>query len=491
MLMWILLALIIAGAYFYFFVEQQGPESREPNPQVLQAVHREIPAIHALVVQEDGDAGNRRMVQCEAGKCSVRRAPESIEGEALFDGENWYRYANAGDEARKRIVLERIDSSGAAHTITEENILVRPRDMIISVDGGKLAYFLDNISDAKGLTELWVYDSKEGGTRVVAEKLTKNNIASPVRWNASSRVAWFLQEEKKKQLTVVRMHGATAAAGFAHVDWNIHAKAAESGAMDINDDATLVAFAEESSGPVSKLFVAKEGGGMIQKSVKGTVVFLQWTQGDSLVYAVQDGGDISFWMANTEKEWPITRMAATFESARSVHASQGKSLAFVASPRNGETHVYVLQIESGNIKDEAIVPQFAGRTHLVQASASNSGAAFAQFAEHAISDSELIAFIEQHIQEISGQQSARLTRILVTDALHTCLVDYVDDAGQEQRIQVAIMDILHPEWRVLGRYTVVNGKWIRSEEGAGREPGVVRLYEWEEALSQWILKNTF
>lgn len=488
-LAWILVAFIGAGAFF-FLLEDGSFAEDETKAQVASIASSHISAIDALLVQEDLQSNTRRIIQCSANGCAPKKAPDSIGGDALFDGENWYRYIDVEKDGAAHVVLEKGDSAGAAQTITEENPLVRPRDMILSVDGGKLAYFLDNISDDKNLTELWVYDRAEGGTRVVAEKLSKKNIASPVRWSASSHVAWFLQDGKGKQLMVVRMNGASSAAGFSGVDWEEHQDAADNGSMDINDDATLVAFAESPYPAFSKLFVARENGATIQKSIKGQVVFLRWIEGDALLYAVQDGKDIAFWMANAEKEWPITRMAANFVSARSVDTSGEDAVAFVASPRSGESHLYVLQVASGNIKDEAVIPQFSGKTHLVQASdRGKSGAALGSAG--VFSDSILVAFIEDHIRRISGESSPQPTRILITDTQNTCLVDYLDDDGQEQRIQVAIIDALHPEWRVLDQYRVVNGIWTSTKGGQGREPKATRLYEWEEGLSQWILKKTF
>ncbi len=478
-----------AGAFFLLREDKISLEG-ETKAQVASITSSNIPAIDALLVQENSESNTRRIIQCSANGCAPQKAPQSALSDARFDGSSWYRYVDAEKDGATYAVLERLDSAGNTQTITEENPLVRPRDMILSVDGGKLAYFLDNISDDKNLTELWVYDSSEGGTRVVAEKLSKKDIASSVRWSASSHVAWFLQDGKEKQLMVVRMNGASSAAGFSGVDWEEHQEAADIGIMDINNDATLIAFAESPYPAFSKLFVARENGPTIQKSIKGQVVFLRWIEGDALLYAVQDGKDIAFWMANAEKEWPITRMAADFVSARSVDTSGEDAVAFVASPRRGESHLYVLQVASGNIKDEAVIPQFPGKTHLVQASErGESGAALGSAG--ALSDSILVAFIEEHLLGISGANSPQPTRILITNTPNTCFVDYIDDAGQDQRLQVAIIDAVYPEWRVLGRYKVINGIWTSLDGGDGNEPKALRLYEWEEALSQWILKKSF
>lgn len=486
---WIFFALVGAGVIFFLKEDKISLED-ETKAQVASITDSNIPPVDALIVQEDADVSTRRILQCGANGCLPQKAPKSIGGDALFDGENWYRYVDTEKDGTAHVVLEKVDFAGNTRTITEENPLVRPRGMMVSVDGGKLAYFLDNISDDKNLTELWVYDSLEGGTRVVAEKLSKKDIASSMRWSASSQVAWFLQDGEGKQLMAVSMNGVSSPAMFAGIDWEEHSEAADHGIMDINDDAKLVAFAESSYPAFSKLYVARENGPAIQKSIKGQVVFLRWMKDDALLYAVQDGKDVAFWIANAEKEWPITRMAANFESARSVGGSGEEAVAFIASPRNGEKHLYVLDVASGNIKDEAIIPQFSGKTHLVQVR-ERGGAGAVLGSSSALSDSVLVAFIEDHIPGISGESRPQPARILITDTPNTCFVDYLDDAGQEQRIQVAIIDAVHPEWRILGRYKVVNGIWASAEGGPVNEPKAIRLYEWEDILSQWILKKQF
>ncbi len=486
---WILVLLLGAGTYLFF----QGNSFQDDNlnAQVMNSSPKDIPSINALLVQVDEASESRRILECSANGCTPKEPPKSVNGSPLSDGTNWYRYAERTEKNNtKATVLEKVDNGGNVQTITEENPLVKPRAMMISTDGTKIAYFLDNIHDESKLTELWTYDSKEGGAKVIAENLHRPDIASQVRWNASSRVVWFLQDTaKNKELVVASLGGGPAGTRFTGVDWNDHVKVADTGVMDISDDASLVAFAEPSAFGFSKLSVVRGSEPKLQKSVKGDVVFVRWMENGGLLYAIQDGKNLSFWMANAEKEWPITRMSAVFESAHSA-GSSGLA-AFVASPREGERHLYVLQIGTGLIKDETVIPSFSGKTYLVQTSERGQGVSAVAGISSEVSDGVLVSFVEQHIQAMTQDKGAKATRILVTDSPNALFVDYVDGNGLDQRILVRVIDATNPEWKVVATYKTINGIWKRSDAAGDPEPKALRLYEWEDSLSQWILKQTF
>lgn len=485
---WAILVLLAVGTYLFF----QGNSFQDTDTQarVVSPSPKDIPSLNALLVQVDEKSETRRILECNANGCTPKEPPKSVGGSPLSDGTNWYRYTERTEKNNeKATVLEKVDNEGNVQTITEENPLVKPRSMMISTDGTKIAYFLDNIHDGESLTELWAYDSKEGGAKVIAEKLHRPDIASQVRWNASSRVVWFLQDTKKnKELIVAPLGGQGAVPKFTSVNWNDHAQVADRGVMDINDTASLVAFAEPITSGFSRLTVVRGSEQGLQKSIKGTVVFVRWMENDGLLYAVQDGKNLSFWMANAEKEWPITRMSAVFESAHSAGASG--LAAFIASPRENERHLYVLQIATGLIKDETVIPAFSGKTHLVQTSERGVGSAVAG-ATTALSDGTLVSFVEQHIQSITQDNGAKASRILLTDSPNTLFVDYIDSKAMDQRVLVTVIDATNPEWKVVAAYKTMNGIWKRSDTTGDKEPKAVRLYEWEESLSQWILKQTF
>lgn len=488
-LFWIVLALLGAGTYLFF--QGNSFKQEDVKADVVSSIPKDIPSLNALLVQVDEKSENRRILQCTATGCIPKDPPKSVGSNPLSDGTNWYRYAEhiQKESSKTSTVLEKVDNEGNVQTITEENPLVKPRAMMLSTDGTKIAYFLDNIHDSLNLTELWVYDSKEGGAKVIAEKLRRPDIASPVRWNASSRLTWFLQEtQKNKELIVAPLGGGMAAPKFTSVNWNDHVKATESGVMDINDDASLIAFAEPTIAGFSKLMVVRGSDGALQKSVKGNVVFVRWMEDDGLLYAVQDGRNLSFWMASSKKEWPITRMNAVFESAHSAGTSG--LAAFIASPRENERHLYILQIATGLIKDETVIPSFPGKTHVVQTSERGQGSAVAGI-RSGISDGALVSFIEDHIRTMIQDAGAIPARILITDAPNTMFVDYKDGRGLDQRILVAVIDAANPEWKLVAKYKTINGIWKRSDAAGDKDPKALRLYEWEESVAQWILKQTF
>ena len=205
-LFWILVVLLGVGTYLFF--QGNSFQNDTTQVQIAESVPKDIPSLNALLVQVDENTGNRRILDCSERGCIPKVPPVSVKESPLSDGTNWYRYAERQEKNNKTAtVLEKVDSQGNVKTITEENPLVKPRAMMISTDGTKIAYFLDNIHDKLDLTELWTYDSKEGGTKVIVEKLLRRDIASKVRWNASSRVVWFLQEHEKKELIAASLSG--------------------------------------------------------------------------------------------------------------------------------------------------------------------------------------------------------------------------------------------------------------------------------------------
>ncbi|MEK7500195.1 MAG: hypothetical protein AAB649_06360 [Patescibacteria group bacterium] len=487
---WVLI-IFLGGVTILFFVGNSFTKEDELLP-AMQPVAQTFPSVDALLVQVDEKTGSRRILECSEIGCKSINPPASVGVNPLSDGTSWYRYAEHTDKKNKIpvTVLEKIDNKGNVQTITEENPLVKPRAMMLSTDGTKIAYFLDNIHDSEDLTELWVFDSKEGGAKVIAEKLHRKDIASNVRWNASSRVTWFLEEAQQAKLIIASLGGGTAKTGFTGIDWNEHRRVADTGVMDITDDMTRVAFAKPGTAGYSNLFIARESEPAVPKSIKGKVVFVRWMENSSLLFAVQDGRSLTFWMKNETKEWPIARMDGVFESAHSPGSSA--LTAFVASPRVGEKHLYVLQLETGRMKDEVRIPNFPGKTYVVQTKESDkySSQAVAGVAS-VMPDNEIVAFLEEHVKSIVEDSNAKPSRLLITDMPNTMFVDYTDSAGVDQRILVTVVDVMNPEWNVVARYKTINGIWNRADISGDKDPKVLRLYEWEEQVSQWILKQTY
>ena len=211
----------------------------------------------------------------------------------------------------------------------------------------------------------------------------------------------------------------------------------------------------------------------------------------ALFYAVQNGENLTFWMANTTKEWPIARMKAQFQSAHSTGSPD--LAAFIANPRTNESHLYVLQIATGLVQDQMVLPKLAGSTsYVVQA---NEAATVRDQAVAGItatlSDSVLTAFIQTQIQKITSDAKAKAIRIITTDSANTVYVDYTNASEDTHRIVVTVQDAIYPSWKVLATYSISGGQWTRSGLSHGADPNNVKMYEWEDSLSQWILKTVY
>lgn len=479
-------ALIIGGL---LVMSQRVIKGGEKSPQVLSA-SKTVPSLQALLVQSNSTT--KKLLSCSEKGCSVIPAPSSGNQDSFSDGSAWYGYSVHQDKKGNEIVaLEKTKADGSVEKISEQNQLVKPRGLTMSSDGTKVAYFLDNIHDNQGLTELWVYDNSQGGAKVVAENLVQKNIATRVRWNASSRVAWFLQDAPSRQFLAVPVQDkAIPTPRFKQVDWDAYSNIADTGVMDVSDDSSLVAFAKQTFFGFSQLVIAEDSGSVTRQSIKGDVVFVRWTENDALFYAVQDGTNLTFWMVNSTGERPVARMNVRL---RSVHSSGSADLAaFVADPRPGETHLYVLQISTGLVKDETVIPSFSGDTFVVQANEiqAEQDKAIAGIAGQ-LQDTELLAFVNDYMKDITSDAQADPERMLVTDSPNTVYLDYTSGGLAEKRILVVIQDAIHPQWKILAHYVPVAGQWKRDQAADNADPKVKRLYEWEDAVSQWILKETY
>lgn len=489
----VFVALVVAGSIigvFWYIAQRPHSGNSAKNPEVLSASNS-VPAVQALLVQVDTN-NTRKVLSCAEAGCKVIAIPPSDGGDPVSDGSSWYRYVTQqGNNKASVTVLQKVHTDGSTEKISEENELVQPRGLIMSPDGARVAYFLDNIHDNQGLTELWVYDSARGGAQVVAENLKKENIASRVRWSASSRVAWFLQDGGQRQYIVVPTQGdGKPSARFSNIDWNKYSSIADQGVMDVSDDTVNVAFAEPTFFGFSQLTIAHDGGSTTKQSMKGNVVFVRWMQNNTLFYVVQDGNNLTFWIAGASGERPIARMPAQFRSAHSSGSSD--LVAFIADPKKGETHLYVLQISTGLVRDETQVPSFSGNIFVVQANEAKveQDAAVATITAH-LTDQELLAFAHDRIMDIAQDPQAKIERMITTDTPNTIYIDYTSGSAAEKRVLIVVQDALHPAWQVLAHYMSVAGQWKRDEDAQDADPKPTKLYEWEQDVSEWILKQTY
>ena len=82
-------------------------------------------------------------------------------------------------------------------------------------------------------------------------------------------------------------------------------------------------------------------------------------------------------------------------------------------------------------------------------------------------------------------------RLITTDQPNTIFFDYLLPDNTNQRILITIHDAVHTEWSIKAHYTELGGEWHKVQGGGLADPQPVKLYEWEEELDQWILKEHY
>jgi len=105
-----------------------------------------------------------------------------------------------------------------------------------------------------------------------------------------------------------------------------------------------------------------------------------------------------------------------------------------------------------------------------------------------LDDAELAAFLNRYFDRIVGEE-ARMVRFTTTDTPNTVYVEYEASEQVRQRVLVTVRDVIHVEWVIRARYEAVNTAWRKVEGGGLADPEPQRLYEWEEELGQWVLKE--
>lgn len=509
----ILVVFAFAGMAVYGMGREQilDTPSNSPQPQVQEVAQfsaEEIPALDMLIVQVDPESVMRRVLRCERSRCAIVDVPTSLSGDALSDGKSWYHYVEREDKRGNTIlVLQRVfNEDGRGETIVEETPLVRPRDLYISPDGTKVAYWLDNISDNEGLTELWVYDAGEEETRLVAEKLVIKDVLTRVRWNRSGTALWFLsareddeieKRKKKKEndemtasidFATVDVQSASVRARFTEEDWEVLKEEADRGVMDINFSGSAVAFYERDILGSSYLVVTHDRSKPERYRVEGPVTYIQWLEDDSIVYSAHSGTGFAFWKIKGSQQTPIVRLDGALRSAHGD--TEGKYMAFVSQSRAGMNRMYVLDLKNRLVKEQGVVPQWGEYLYVVyidQPSQSRESAIAGLTSE--LEDQELSAFIQKRLPDIVGATTVAPVRMVVTDSPNTVFVDYRFPAGTLERVLVTVKDAVHPEWEIRAKYESVAGEWQKIQGGSFKDPNPVRMYEWEEGVGQWILKQ--
>ncbi len=481
---------------YVWYVGLDSPGSPDLASVTVQKTdYKAIPKFDIILVQVDDEQAGRRVLTCKTLGCQPVQVPSSVEADAVSDGESWYRYVVEEDEKGEQVMrLQRtFIEDGHTKTILEQTPLVKPRGLYISPDGQRVAYWLDNIDNKEGLTELWVYDSAEGGVKVLAERLVKRDILTNLRWNRLGTALWFLVdsgegEKEEMELVVVTTNPVGAGAQFKNIDLSEIRQIIDRGVMDISANGKQLALSRPVNREVSQIFIVNNNGEQSEQTVRGTVPYLQWLEDGSLIYAVQSGSEFIFWKRVGDRDIPISRLQGVLRSA--YGNKNGEYIAFVADTVSRTTHAYVLQVASGLVQDQGAVPPYGQYVHIVYArQAGEQTKPLVASITTELSDAEIAAFLEAHLPQITSAAKVRAERIVSTNSANTVFVDYRVNGGESQRILLTVQDAVHPEWTIVARYQMAGGEWNKVQGGSHTDPKPVRVYEWEESVNQWVLKQ--
>lgn len=486
----IIVAGIGAAVWFLYDPVMDRLQPPVPTPIVASATPLPITQKHTVVLLQERDT-ERRIMVCAPKSCQPSLPPESAQGEAVFDGESWYRYRLVEKQKGQQsaLLLERVwVKDQYAEPIVEQTPLVRPRDLYISPDGKRVAYWLDNIDQPKEkLTELWVYDSEIGSTRLVVEKVKQEDVISPIRWNRASSHLWFMASaQQETKIVVAGVKPVERITSFDHLPWKTLEGIASFGIMDLSLSGENVAYVETKE-TRSELVIARKNSRSEYTTVKGSVPYVEWLSDGSLVYARQEQSGFTFWRVQGKAHRHIAQQPGILRSARSDSA--GETVLLTADKVTGGSYLATMRLGDGYIVPMGDIPAF-GETNKIVQIREEIGAQPSQVAglSSALSDEELVPFIEKNISTIVGGAAATPNRIIVTDQANTLYVDY-RQGTENGRVLVTVRDAVHPEWSIRGRYKDVQGDWKKIEGSGLTDPGSKRVYEWEASVKQWILKS--
>lgn len=481
----LLSALIIFGVTHYF-----GKSAVQPTSESAQELPPSIPNFNILTLHQ---GSNTRQIQsCQAATCQILSPPEGVPDDAVTDGANWYYYQSLGDGKDRQTVLQQTSaSSRETKTIIEQTNRVQPRGLFISPDNQKIAFWLDNIDDPKkDLTELWLYDAAEGGTKVIAEKIVKSAVVTEPKWNKSSTHLWFIgdtaepKEDPKLELLLVAIQPPAFTVAFPSLPWG-EFFANQMPAFDISADGKSLALAE-SSFFHQRLTIINDTGRRQSSALRGDLAYLQYLPDRTLIYIVQDNNRLSVWRQHDKIHRRLAQFDGPLISARTDPANQ--YLLLLQPGRNDRYLTAVVDIEHKTAATLPAVSQLAATVLLVQAKPTEQRIAGAA---DDYSDEEIAAFLDKNLAAITAETTAVAKRLVVTDQLNTVYLDYTLPDHPDRRLLLAVNDVLHDEWTVLASFQDRGGEWVRLTGDNSSEPKPLRLYEWEANPAQWILKKSY
>ncbi|MFH1353687.1 MAG: hypothetical protein ABIH36_00155 [bacterium] len=476
----VLLVTLVAGLFVVARRIKSNNPDNQPETTIQPIAQQATPAFDVVLLQTQ--ATDRRLVSCHQQHCQNLTPPPSDKTNAVTDGQSWYHYI---EDSLYRTWI----NSGQSQVIADKTPLIAFRDLIISPDNNKVAYWLDNIDQPEErLTELWVYDAEQSGTKLLAEKLVQNGIATRIRWNKASSHLWFVGDDRK--LNVISTQPPGIALRFSELDWDKLKDIADHGVMDISLTGQSLALTEPTFLGRSKLVITSQDRPPLTLVVRGGLPYLQWLDDNKLLFVTQGSQDFTFWLFDGSTQQQIARHSGKLLS---IHTDNQNNFAIFASQlRQTSTRLFALNIERGNIADlNYEVSDFGQRTHLVhvEAEADQSGSVAGLM--QVLDDDQLAAFIEKKLSDIVHQTNVQQKRLTITDKPNTVYVDYRDGTGTSKRLLLTVKDAIHPEWSVAAYFEEVSGEWVKTQGGGLAEPKPLRLYEWEEKLEQWILKEEY
>lgn len=484
----LILATVVCGAVWVVLWLRQVPEAREAPVVVRQAADETV--LRSVI--SVGEA-QRRFV-CEAGVCA---APRGDDVSASWEYSYVEREGESGETVR---VLQRRSGAGEVQHITESTPLVEPRELFVSPEGERAAFFLDNVDEPREqLTEVWLFDGARsggergsGGIRLLAEKLYRPDVRTDLRWNAAGTHVMAVvdsgereADEDRLELLVIGADERGVAARFGQVDWEELVGNFRTAVFDVAADGVRLAYTRKNFLRQTQLVVT-EGAEHERTTVSGSIPFAAWL-GSDVLYVVQDGSGFTVWRISGGVHRNVARQAGSFSAARLDAA--GDYLVFARQTAPGVVRLGSVRLADSAGREEGTVAGVAGELRLEwveQAEAAASEIAGVR----TFSDEELTAFVSKHITAIAGTEKPVLRRIMTTSTPNTIYLDYGGADDAEERILLSVRDVVNPEWSIRARYEPVAGEWRRVRGGGLDDPEPAALYEWETGLGQWVLKQS-
>lgn len=473
------------------------PQSSDPiaissaGPTVAPKQVLPVPDFTITALQIAAD--DRRVINCVKNNCQALPPVNAAITDAVTDGQSWYHYQETEEEktAANKVQLRRTwINQNKSDLVIEQTPLVKPRELYISPDSKKVAFWLDNISEpAKQLTELWLYDADSASTKLIAEKIQADSVLTQPRWNRASTHLWFLgatvSPEKKPAtaLHVISIQPPSVTIQFSNIDWTYLLPVVNTEPMDLSPSGQAIAYVEPQNNKTILHFQAANST-MDATTISGSIPYIQWLSDDTLLYVVQSRFSFTFWQARDAVHKRLAKNQGVFQSARAD--ATGQYVLFNTQPSAQISHAYALEVATGRISYQSFLPRFGDQNFLIHFQLNDSGNQTADITAP-IDDEQIAAFLDKNIASIA-EADAQPQRFITTDQLNTIWLDY-SISQNKKRLLLTIKDANHAEWSISARYRESAGEWLSEQGNLVKTPQPARVYEWEQGPRQWILKE--